>query len=89
MENKYPLITVKWADHWIDYGDHSLEHIKNNLTPYMGNYSGHLVGESKQMIAICANVWEGEDGEANFSDPMFIMKRGIMYRSDKDNKRNS
>ena len=80
---KYPIISVKWADHWIEYGDCSLEFIQKNLKSYDGNYSGHLVGESKQMICLCANVWEGEDGEDNFSDPMFIMKKAIISRSDK------
>lgn len=84
LEDDYPEITVRWADHWIDYGDHTLEDIQNNLTPLYGKYKGHLVGESKQMIAICANIWEEEKGEANFSDPMYIMKRAITYRSDRD-----
>lgn len=87
LKDKYPVITVEWADHWIDHGEHVLKDILKNLEPYVGSYSGHLVGESKQMVAICANVWYGEEDEENFSDPMYIMKRAIVYRSDKDDRK--
>ena len=84
ISDKYPVIRVKWADHWHEPGEYTLEHILNNLDAFYGSFSGHLVGENKQMVCICANVWDGEEGEENFSDPMFIMKRAIVYRSDKD-----
>jgi hypothetical protein len=73
----FKRITVRWADHWVDYGDSTLSNIKENSKPVYGNYTGYLVYENKQMIVICANIWDGEDGEANFSDPMYIMKRCV------------
>lgn len=80
---KFPFVQVKWADHWIDYGDHDLTTIKGNLSSYDGNYSGYLIAESKQVIAIASNIWEGDDNSSNFSDVMYIMKRAIISRSDK------
>jgi len=75
-------ITVKWADHHVSYGDYSLEEIKALAQPYYGEYSGLLVNEDKQTITICSNKWE--DGQ--YSDPMVIMKRCIVSRSDKGHK---
>ena len=80
----YPVVTIRWADHWEDKGDFELEDIVSHLKPYYGQFSGHLVGESKQMVAICSNVWEEDNGGWGFSDPMYIMKRAITYRSDKE-----
>ena len=89
LKDKYPLIKVRWADHWIHREDLTLDEIKENLDAMYGSYAGHLVAESKQVVVICSNVWEGDEGEAIFSDPMYIMKRAIVYRSDKDDNADS
>jgi hypothetical protein len=84
--DKYPQITVKWADHYQDEDDVSLDFIKEKASDpenYIGDYTGRLVFENKRIIVICANVWNGEEGDDNFSSPMFIMKKSITYRSDK------
>lgn len=83
IKDKYPSIEVKWADHWVEYGDQELSWIKEKADAIYGEYVGRKVYENKQILVICSNVWEGVDGEANFSDPMFIMKRCIVERSDK------
>ena len=75
----YPLISVKWADHWNETGDFTVEEIKNKAKPYYGEYAGYLVEENKQMIVLCSNIWE--NGEV--SDPMYLLKRCIVSRSDK------
>ena len=74
-----PLIKVKWADHWIDNGDFTLDEIKEKAQPYYGEYAGLLVYENKQMLIWSSNVWE----DGSFSDPMMLMKRCIVERSDK------
>jgi len=76
---KYPLIKVKWADHWHETGDFTPDEIKGKAKPYHGEYAGYLVEDNKQMIVLCSNVWE--NGEV--SDPMYIMKRAIVWRSDR------
>lgn len=81
----FPTITVRWADHWIDNGDQSLKDVIKEAKPLYGNYTGFLVFENKQVIVLCSNYWEGEEGEdIEVSDPMYIMKRSITYRSDRE-----
>ena len=76
VTHKYPRCTVTWADHSIEYGDFPIEDIKKmGKQPYYGEYSGYLVGNFKQVIIICTNIWE--DGQV--SDPMRIMKRSIIH----------
>lgn len=75
----YPLIEVHWDDHWIENEDVTMEHVKKGCKPYTGKYSGYLVHETKQMLAIASNVWE--DGDVG--PVMYIMKRSITFRSDK------
>jgi len=77
--DSYPLIRVKWADHWHETGDFSIEDIKKNAKPYHGEYAGYLVCETKQIVVLCSNVWENGD----VSDSMYIMKRAIIWRSDR------
>jgi len=79
----YPEVSIRWGDHWIDHGDFTMEDIQAKAKPIYGIYKGHKVFENKQVMVVCANVWEGEDGEANFSDPMFIMKRTIDNKGSK------
>lgn len=77
VKHKYKRITVVWADHFIEYGDHDLDTILQTVKkPYCGQYTGFLVAESKQMIAIASNIWE----DGTISDPMFIMKKSIIKR---------
>lgn len=79
----YPTVTVKWADHWCERGDFDIEHIEEHVkNAYIGEFTGKLVAESKQMVAIVSNVWD----DGSVSDPMYIMKRAIMERSDKKKK---
>lgn len=80
----FPLVKVKWADHYIDYGEHDLETVKESAKDaYIGSYSGYLVAKSRRMIAIAPNVWE----DGTISDPMFIMRRAIIeYREYKDDE---
>lgn len=84
----YPLITVRWADHWQDEGDYTLEEIKKKATPCIGKWRGALIFENKQMIVMGGNGWEPredlDENEETFSEPMYIMKRSIIYRSDRD-----
>jgi len=80
MNDKYPSITVKWADHWIDNGDHTANDVETKAKPYYGEYTGFLVHETKQVIVVCSNIWENGD----VSDDMYIMKKCITSRSDKE-----
>ncbi|MGD9381294.1 MAG: hypothetical protein PVI03_02520 [Candidatus Thorarchaeota archaeon] len=78
---EYPTITVRWADHWCERGDFDVKDIEENVkSPYVGEFTGKLVAESKQMIAIVSNVWE----DGTVSDPMYIMKRAIITRTDRE-----
>jgi len=86
--DEYPVITVRWADHWQDEGDFTLSEIKGKAKPYIGEWTGRLILDTKQMIVLGGNKWEarpdnGED-EDTWSEPMYIMKKSIIYRSDKD-----
>jgi hypothetical protein len=84
----FKTIEVKWADHWVNPGDHSLKDVIEDAKPMYGNYTGYLVHENKQVIILCSNYWdEEEDGDVVVSDPMYIMKRTIVYRSDRDAKK--
>lgn len=75
MKHDYPKVSVVWADHWCERGDFEVEDVVENVkTPYMGEYTGYLVGESKRMIAIASNIWD----DGGVSDPMYIMKRAII-----------
>lgn len=86
MENKYPLITVRWADHFFCEEDLSLEDIKKEAKgPLIGEYSGYLVEENNRMIVLASNIWT-DDQEASISPTMYIMKRAIVFRSDKSAK---
>jgi len=79
--NKYPLVEIVWADHFFDSGDCELEEIEEEAkTPYMGKYTGYLVHENKRMVVLCANIWE----DGTLSCPMYIMKKSITKRSDKE-----
>ena len=86
MASKYPLITVKWADHFFCEEDLSLEDIKKEAKgPLVGEYSGYLVEENSRMIVLASNVWVGDE-EESISPTMYIMKRAIVFRSDKNAK---
>jgi len=83
-KHNYPLISVKWADHFFCEQDMTLKEIEEtNSDPLIGEYSGFLVAENQRMIAIASNIWE-DDIEEAISPTMYIMKRAIIYRSDKD-----
>lgn len=82
-ESKFPTITVKWADHWVDPGDADLKSVIQEAKPLYGNYTGFLVFENKQVIVLCSNYWDSDDDSIEVSDPMYIMKRCIVSRSDK------
>jgi len=83
VKHKYPLITVRWADHFFCEEDLSLQDIKKEAAgPLIGEYSGYLVEENKRMIVLASNIWE-EDIEASISPTMYIMKKSIVFRSDK------
>ena len=88
---EFPIITVRWADHWQDEGDFTLDEIKKKATPYIGKWRGALIFENKQMIVLAGNSWEprpdNDEEEETFSEPMYIMKRSIIYRSDRDAKK--
>jgi len=77
---EYPSVRIKWADHWTDTGDTTLEAIKEKARPYYGEYVGLLAYENKQMVVLCSNVWENGD----LSDAMFLMKKCIVERSDRE-----
>ena len=83
----YPLITVIWADHWQDEGDFTLSEIKSKTKPYIGEWTGKLILETKQMVVLGNNKWEARpdnsEMEDTWSEPMYIMKRSIISRSDK------
>lgn len=76
----YPIVEVKWDDHFFDVEDTTLkEIIKEATQPYVGTYIGYLVYENDVMLVLCSNVWADD----TLSCPMYIMKRAISYRSDK------
>ena len=83
----YPLIEVEWADHWQDEGDFTLDEIKKKTKPYIGRWSGRLILETKQMIVIGNNKWDArpdnDEDEDTWSEPMYIMKKSIISRSDR------
>lgn len=81
---KYPIITVKWADHFFCEEDMSLkEIIKEAKGPLIGIYTGHLVYENKRMLVLASNIWEADQDES-ISPTMYIMKKSIVSRSDKE-----
>jgi len=81
----FERIEARWADHWVNPGDHDLKDVIAWAKPMYGNYTGYLVFENKQVIVLCSNWWDPEEGEdIVVSDPMYIMKRAIVYRSDRD-----
>lgn len=87
-KHNYPVITVKWADHFFCEQDMTLEEIQvAGKDALIGEYSGYLVDENQRMIAIASNIWE-DDHESSISPTMFIMKRAIVYRSDRDDTAN-
>jgi len=79
VKKRLKPISVKWADHHIAQGDHSIDEIKELAKPYYGEYVGVLVHENRQVIVLCSNVWE----DGSMSDPMVIMKKCIVSRSDR------
>ena len=80
----YPLVTVKWADHFFCEEDLSLEDIKKEAKgPLIGVYSGYLVFENRRMLVLASNIWESEQTES-ISPTMYIMKKSIVSRSDKE-----
>lgn len=83
-QNKnFPLVKVKWADHYIEYGEHDLETVKETAKDaYVGSYAGYLVAKTKRMLVIAGNVWE----DGTISDPMYIMRRAVVeYKEYPDN----
>lgn len=82
-DKEYPLIEVTWDDHWIDNEDVSMDYIKKECKPYVGRYAGYLIHETKQMLAIASNIWQGDE-EEKYGPVMYIMKRSIKSRSDKE-----
>lgn len=82
-KQKFTTITVKWADHWVDAGDGNIKEVIAEAKPMYGNYTGFLVHENKQVIILCSNYWDDEDDGLIVSDPMYIMKKAIVSRSDK------
>lgn len=82
-KTKYPRIEVHWADHFFCEEDMSLKEIKDEAKgPLIGRYTGYLVEENKRMLVLASNIWEGEE-EESISPTMYIMKKAIVYRSDK------
>lgn len=79
---EYPLVKVKWADHYIDYGEHDIaDVIENAKDAYIGSYAGYLVAKTKRMLVIASNVWE----DGTISDPMYIMRRAVVdYKEYRD-----
>lgn len=79
---EYPLVKVKWADHYIDYGDHDIKDVQENAKDaFTGSYAGYLVAKSRRMVVIASNVWE----DGTVSDPMYIMRRAILeYKEYRD-----
>lgn len=86
-KSNFPTITVKWADHWQDEGDFTLEQIKRKATPCYGEWTGKLLLETKQMLVLGGNKWiarpDNDEEDDTWSEPMYIMKRAIVSRSDK------
>ncbi len=82
-KHPYPLITVRWADHFFCEDNMTLaEIIARNKVPTIGEYTGYLITESKRSIALASNVWE-DDPKTDIFPTMYIMKAAITYRSDK------
>lgn len=85
LECPYPEITIRWADHWEEDEDNvSVEDALKEAKPYYGRMRGFLLGETKQVLVVASNIWEEDNGEWLVTRPFYIMKRAVVYRSDKD-----
>ena len=81
MKHTYPNIIVRWADHFGTHTNESyeLEDIIGMMKPCIRETTGYLVAENKRVLAIAGTI--EEDGSV--TDVNFLMKRGVIYRSDK------
>lgn len=72
-------ITVVWNDHYFDDADFDPSTIKK-LKPIVITTKGFYAGENKQMLVVCQN--QLDDGK--LSECIYIMKRDVLSRSDKE-----
>lgn len=83
--DRYPVVTVHWADHYsvFDQGqsESEVEHLVD--TPCIRITTGHLIKESRRQIAIASTVDEDESGTVTFTEVFVCMKRAILKRSDR------
>jgi hypothetical protein len=88
LTHKYPTIRVKWQDHWEndDDGVRIEDAIRDTLDgEFIGEFSGALLAETfpkqktKGMICLTSNIW----ADGTCTRPMYISKKCIIYRSDK------
>jgi len=85
----YPNIVVKWLDHWeTDEDGVNIEEAIRAADEgeFLGVFHGALIAETfpnhktKGMLCLTSNVW----ADGTCTRPMYISKKCIVYRSDKD-----
>ena len=81
MDHTYPLITVKWYDHWCTEPNdpYTVEEVKAMARRVVRETSGYLIHEDRFVIGVAGTIEEdGTMWEINW-----FMKRAILNRSDK------
>ena len=81
--NKTPtIVEVRWQDHHFVNDEFSREEASSRKVHHITT-GGYLVMENKQQLAI-AHSWQvDKDDGIRFSEVTFIIKKCIVYRTDK------
>lgn len=81
IDHDYPLITVRWYDHWCTPSNTSyeLEEVKRMARRVIRETSGYLIHEDRYVIAVAGTIEEDE----TICEINYFMKRAILSRSDK------
>lgn len=81
IQHDYPLITVKWYDHWCTgvNDPYTVEEVKEMARRVIRETSGYLIHEDRFVIGVAGTI--EEDG--TLTEINWFMKRAILHRSDK------
>lgn len=81
ITHNYPLITVKWYDHWSTAVNepYTREEVEAMARRVVRETSGYLVYEDRFVIGVAGTLEEDE----TMTEISFFMKRSILKRSDK------
>lgn len=74
-------ISIQWHDHWFDDRDFDPKELAH-LKPVVITTKGFYAGENKQLVVVCQNQLD----DKQLSECTYIMKKCIIYRSDKVKK---